>query len=127
MIKICLWGVQEPVLIFRSKSGIEYFNQCGGCSCYPMEIEGYILPTNVRKEDSIFFDNSFWYRSYGQDQLHYKDIRPWKKYKDLCLEVEELYKPFGVTVDHDRQSIEAWLCVRSEHFGSGVITWENCD
>ncbi len=156
MIDVCLHGIKDPVLIFEASTGVKYFNQCGGCSCTHKEVEGFIFPAVLKKEDSKFFDPKLWYQSYGwnslkvseflkqenknktftpteivrilsEDSLNWRDIRSWAKYKMFCLEIDELLEPYGVQINPDKQSIEAWVHISSTNFGDGILTWENCD
>lgn len=155
-MKISLYDIKDPVLIFEAKTGITYFNQCGGCSCSHMEMEGFILPYQVKSSDSEFFNPTMWYNSYGWDSsnvrefyskegvgktyashevleilsrnsLNYKDIRKWRRFNDLKYTISSLYSGISLCVNEEKPSIEAWLYVSSPEFGDGVLTWENCD
>lgn len=42
--RICLYGLDNPVLIVPAKTGVVYYNQVEGCGCSQKEQEGYIIP-----------------------------------------------------------------------------------
>lgn len=152
--RICLYGLESPVLIVPSKTGIFYYNQTNGCGCNQREIEGYLIPLPFADPMKyVFCNHLLWYEK-GWNKL--PPPKSWKKLgisfeetaKDLrnneksriCLwwdEVCESIFEFGENGGgYDMQVMktvpqeEAWFRVRIVLNGKrveAILTWGNCD
>lgn len=60
--KAYLWDCEVPTLIFPWPTRVIYCQQAGGCGCYAMEQEGFIIPFQMRDvEEYTAFNPLVWY------------------------------------------------------------------
>jgi hypothetical protein len=54
-MKICLWNLEQAALIILQSSGVTYFNQTMGNTCFQSEAEGILAPiTNDPPLDNFY-------------------------------------------------------------------------
>ena len=110
--RVCLWGLDKPVLIVPASTGIVYFNQVGGCSCLQMELEGYLVPLPDPGNEKCF-NPDVWYRE-RTDEL--PPPRSWRKIGAAKLMLE-----------HNEENYWKWrkveTCIWWEQFCEDVEYW----
>lgn len=67
-MRVCLYGLDNPVLIVKQKTSIIYYNQVAGVACFPEEQEGFLIPLPDMGKARIF-NSDWWYATNNRTDL----------------------------------------------------------
>jgi hypothetical protein len=52
-VQVCLYNIDQPMLIVATSSGARYFNQVGGQLCLTAEQQGVLVPLEIKPIDVL--------------------------------------------------------------------------
>lgn len=143
--RVHLYDLQQPMLLIPAETGIVYYNQVGGCGCFSMEAEGYLVPLpNIDLVEYEHFNPKVWYHLgdgiVANPPLHDMDhdgnaLSWWDEFKETIEqdlpENEDWPKMKMIPPSKDKtQHYEAWVHVEVIIVGKkkrAILTWRNCD